>query len=435
MQPPGDDDCDPALTERQQKILECVRQSVESRGYAPTLREIADAVGLRSTSAVDYQLKNLENMGQLTRDAGMPRTVVEKSSRRRVFKDRSAEAGGASVSADSQNMASVPLFERIAAGGPVIAHPFSDGFMHLPRSMVGSGDLFAVKVAGDSMVNASIFDGDYVVVRQQDDALDGDIVAALIEEDVTVKTFRRVNGHVWLTPGNPSYDPIPGDGCRLMGKVVCTLHLPDGLTPTAYSEQLDDLAERLQNIAVGPGGAGEFEMAVGDVIKLCFPRALGNVEARVRNSNGAVIRDWIASNRAQTGFWSMMRQRYDATQVIWECKNYTDLKADDFHQVAYYSTKAIGRLVIVAFRGHIQQSFYNHIQRVVSELNGMVIPVGIQDLQDFVRKSRDGKSIEDLIQDRYDQIVRKVSRLDRQATGTLNAPDLGQISAHLAGCG
>jgi hypothetical protein len=176
-------------------------------------------------------------------------------------------------------------------------------------------------------------------------------------------------------------------------------------------------------------------MAVGDVIKLCFPRALGNVEARVRNSNGAVIRDWIASNRAQTGFWSMMRQRYDATQVIWECKNYTDLKADDFHQVAYYSTKAIGRLVIVAFRGHIQQSFYNHIQRVVSELNGMVIPVGIQDLQDFVRKSRDGKSIEDLIQDRYDQIVRKVSRLDRQATGTLNAPDLGQISAHLAGCG
>lgn len=409
MQPPSDDDCDPTLTERQQKILDCVHQSVESRGYPPTLREIANAVGLRSPSAVSYQLKLLENMGQLTRDAGMPRTVVEKSSRRRVSEDRSAEAGGAPMSADSQNMVSVPLFERIAAGNPVIVHPYSDGFMRLPRSMVGSGHLFAVRVAGDSMVNANIFNGDYVIVRQQDDAVNGDTVAALIEENVTVKTFHRANGHIWLTPENPSYEPIPGDGCRLMGKVVCTLHLPDGLTPTAYSEKLDDLAERLQNIPVGPKGAQDFETAIGDVIKLCFPRALDNVEARVRNSNGAVIRNWIASNRAQTGFWSTMRQRYDATQVIWECKNYTDLKADDFHQVAYYSTKAIGRLVIVAFRGHIQQSYYSHIQRVVSELNGMVIPIGIQDLRAFVRKSRDGKITEDLIQDRYDQIVRKVS--------------------------
>jgi repressor LexA len=89
---------------------------------------------------------------------------------------------------------------------------------------VGSGELFAVRVTGDSMVNASIFDGDYVIIRQQDDAVKGDIVAALIDEEVTVKTFQRVNGHVWLIPQNPSYEPIPGDGCRVMGKVVATVH-------------------------------------------------------------------------------------------------------------------------------------------------------------------------------------------------------------------
>jgi repressor LexA len=94
--------------------------------------------------------------------------------------------------------------------------------MHLPREMVGSGELFAVRVTGDSMVNASIFDGDYVIIRQQDDAVKGDIVAALIGEDV--KTFQRVNGHVWLIPQNPSYEPILGDGCRVMGKVVATVH-------------------------------------------------------------------------------------------------------------------------------------------------------------------------------------------------------------------
>jgi repressor LexA len=224
MQPPSDEDCNYTLTERQQKILNCVHQSVENRGYPPTLREIADAVGLRSTSAVSYQLKILENKGQLTRDAGMPRTVVEKSSRLRVLQDTSDEIGSASMSIEPQNVVSVPLFERIAAGNPVIANPYSEGFMYLSRDMVGSGVLFAVRVAGDSMVNVSIFDGDYVVVRQQDEAVNGDIVAALIEEDVTVKTFHRVNGHVWLMPENPSYEAIPGDDCRLMGKVVAAVH-------------------------------------------------------------------------------------------------------------------------------------------------------------------------------------------------------------------
>lgn len=193
------------------------------------------------------------------------------------------------------------------------------------------------------------------------------------------------------------------------GRFGVIYDLPGGLNPTEYAEKLDDLQARLQSIPLGSEGARDFETAVGDVIKFCFFRALENVEERVRNAEGSVIRDWIASNRAQTGFWSVMRQRYDATQVIWECKNYINLKADDFHQVTYYSTKAIGRLVILAFRGKIQQPYYSHIQRVVSEFNGMVIPLGIQDLRAFVRQNRNGKITEGLIQDRYDQIVRKVS--------------------------
>ena len=222
-QPPSGYGSNHVLTERQQKILDCVHQSVESRGYPPTLREIASSVGLKSTSAVAYQLRILEKKGHLTRDAGMPRTVVEKSSRLRLVQERS-EVSSVSIGDGPQNLVSVPWFERIAAGNPVIANPFSESFMHLPSEMVGYGELFAIRVAGDSMVNASIFDGDYVVVRRQDDAAKGDIVAALIEEEVTVKTFQHVDGHVWLMPQNPSYEPIPGDDCRLMGKVVATVH-------------------------------------------------------------------------------------------------------------------------------------------------------------------------------------------------------------------
>jgi repressor LexA len=223
-QPPGDDDRKHALTERQQKILDCVHQSMESRGYPPTQREIAAAVGLKSTSGVSYQLKRLEEKGYLTRDAGLPRTVVEKSSRLQPAQERSEGVSSVSMGAESQNLVSMPWFERIAAGNPVIANLFSESFMQLPSEMVGYGELFAIRVAGDSMVNASIFDGDYVVVRRQDDAVKGDIVAALIEEEVTVKTFQHVDGHIWLMPQNPSYEPIPGDGCRLMGKVVATVH-------------------------------------------------------------------------------------------------------------------------------------------------------------------------------------------------------------------
>ena len=217
-------DRDQRLTPRRQKILHCIHESVERRGYPPSMREIADAVGLKSTSAVSYQLTILEHMGHLTRDARMPRTVAERPRRTGALHDSTDEPRQAPAGAGSPAMVSVPLFEQIAAGAPVVANPDPDGIMHLPKEMTGSGVLFAVKVAGDSMANANIFDGDCVIVRQQDAAHNGDIVAALIEDEATVKTFYRADGHVWLMPQNPSYQPIPGDQCGLMGKVVATLH-------------------------------------------------------------------------------------------------------------------------------------------------------------------------------------------------------------------
>jgi len=220
----GDDDRRHALTKRRQAILDFHAAYVERHGYPPTYREIGDAVGLKSTSAVAYQLKILEEIGCLTRTARRPRTAVARPSGDQGTPRRSGKPRSAHASANSPDMVSVPLFERIAAGTPVMANREPEDVMQLPREQVGYGDLFAVKVMGDSMVNASIFDGDIVVVRSQNDARNGDIVAALIEEEATVKTFHIMNDHVWLLPQNPMREPIPGDHCRIMGKVVATIH-------------------------------------------------------------------------------------------------------------------------------------------------------------------------------------------------------------------
>ena len=123
----------------------------------------------------------------------------------------------------SRDMIGVPMFERMAAGDPVTANPESVGTMWFPREMIGSGVFFAVKVVGDSMEKVNISDGDWAVVRQQDEAHNGDIVAAMIEDEATVKTFFRASGHTWLIPQNTGYEPIPGDRCRLLGKVVRTI--------------------------------------------------------------------------------------------------------------------------------------------------------------------------------------------------------------------
>jgi repressor LexA len=211
------------LSERQRQILDFIGAYAERHGVSPTFREIGDAVGLKAISAVSYQVEQLQAKGFLSRRDRMPRTIVAKPRRLRSIPP---DLDGVQANPDTDDMVGLPLFESVAAGLGLHANPDAVGTIQLPRDMVGYGKVFAVRVAGDSMVDANIFDGDCLVVRQQADAINGDIVIALDEDENegVVKTFRRTENHVWLMPENPSYDPIPGDGCRIMGKVVATLH-------------------------------------------------------------------------------------------------------------------------------------------------------------------------------------------------------------------
>jgi repressor LexA len=207
------------LTPRQRKVLEVIRESVERRGYPPTIREIGQAVGLTSTSSVSHQLQTLQKKGFLRRDPSRPRAVDV----RLPGEMPDADVDEAAVRAAHPQPAYVPVVGRIAAGGPVLAEQAVEDVFPLPRELVGSGTLFLLKVVGDSMVEAAITDGDWVVVRQQPTAENGDIVAAMIDGEATVKTWKRRDGHVWLLPHNPAYAPIPGDDAVVLGRVVTVL--------------------------------------------------------------------------------------------------------------------------------------------------------------------------------------------------------------------
>jgi repressor LexA len=204
------------LTPRQRRVLEVIRDSVERRGYPPSMREIGEAVGLTSTSSVAHQLATLQRKGYLRRDANRPR-AVEVTVPGGLPHDATGEG-------DSRPApAYVPVVGRIAAGGPILAEQAISDVFPLPREIVGEGTLFLLTVSGDSMVDAAITDGDWVVVRQQSVAENGDIVAAMIDGEATVKTFKRRDGHIWLLPSNPAYEPIPGDEATVLGRVVAVL--------------------------------------------------------------------------------------------------------------------------------------------------------------------------------------------------------------------
>ena len=213
------------LTTRQTRILEMIRSSVHERGYPPTMREIGEAVGLTSTSSVKHQLEALEAKGYLRRDANLPRAIdVSMPGEGDASDDAPSSLPRAGAAYDlPPGVRAVPLVGRIAAGGPVLAEQAVEDVFALPTQLTGEGDLFMLSVAGDSMIDAAICDGDWVVVRRQNVAQDGDIVAALLEDEATVKTFRRRDGHVWLMPHNPAYAPIDGDHATVMGKVVSVL--------------------------------------------------------------------------------------------------------------------------------------------------------------------------------------------------------------------
>lgn len=212
---------DGGLTERQRTILEVIRASVTSRGYPPSIREIGDAVGLTSTSSVAHQLRTLERKGYLRRDPNRPRAVdVRAADDPGLAAVVSTDVAGSDALPEPTF---VPVLGRIAAGGPILAEEAVEDVFPLPRELVGEGSLFLLKVVGDSMVDAAICDGDWVVVRQQNVADNGDIVAAMIDGEATVKTFKRTRGQVWLMPHNPAYDPIPGNDAAVLGKVVTVI--------------------------------------------------------------------------------------------------------------------------------------------------------------------------------------------------------------------
>ena len=213
------------LTPRQRKVLEVIRDSVERRGYPPTVREIGEAVGLTSTSSVSHQLQTLQKKGFLRRDPSRPRAVDVRLPGDAAAAEARAEQqhDEAAERAAHPAPAYVPVLGRIAAGGPILAEQAVEEVFPLPRELVGEGTLFMLKVAGDSMVEAAICDGDWVVVRQQPTAENGEIVAAMIDGEATVKTYKRRDGHVWLMPHNPAYEPIPGDDATVLGRVVTVL--------------------------------------------------------------------------------------------------------------------------------------------------------------------------------------------------------------------
>ena len=216
------------LTPRQQRVLGHIKDSIEKRGYPPSMREIGSAVGLTSTSSVAHQLRVLEEKGFLRRDPNRPRALevflpeVMAARRSMSSSDESMidETGIGDVAPPPTN---VPLLGRIAAGGPILAEENLADVFPLPRQLVGDGQLFMLEVSGESMIDAAICSGDYVVIRQAQTAENGDIVAAMIDGEATVKTFQRKDGQVWLMPHNAAFDPIDGTHATILGIVTAVL--------------------------------------------------------------------------------------------------------------------------------------------------------------------------------------------------------------------
>ncbi|HEV7185848.1 MAG TPA: transcriptional repressor LexA [Leifsonia sp.] len=207
------------LSEKQLAILDVISRSVSSRGYPPSMREIGDAVGLSSLSSVTHQLNQLELSGYLRRDPNRPRALeilIELPS-------PAAETTDFDSQIPVGDAAMVPLVGRIAAGVPITAEQQVEEVFPLPRQLVGNGELFMLRVVGESMIDAAICDGDWVVIRTQNTAENGDIVAAMLDEEATVKVFRQRDGHTWLLPRNSNFEPILGDFAQVLGKVVAVL--------------------------------------------------------------------------------------------------------------------------------------------------------------------------------------------------------------------
>ena len=196
------------ISRKQQEILDYLKEEILSKGYPPTVREICEKVGLRSTSSVHSHLNTLERNGYIRRDPTKPRAI---------------EICDDSFQMVRTEMASLPIVGNVAAGQPILAQENIENYFPVPAEIVPSGDSFALRVRGDSMINVGIFNGDLLFVNSCNTARSGEIVVALVEDEATVKTFSRRGGKIWLLPANPDYRPIDGTNCSIMGKVVAVV--------------------------------------------------------------------------------------------------------------------------------------------------------------------------------------------------------------------
>ena len=222
------------LTSRQREILLVIHEEVSAHGFPPSVREIAQRARLASPSTVKYHLDALERAGYLQRVPGLPRALeLSVTAKQELGVDAPTTPAPQTVTNVvtidlpaghvDEDSSSIPLVGRIAAGAPITAEQYVEDVFELPTRLTGHGQMFMLEVSGESMVDAGILDGDFVVVRSQSNASQGEIVAAMIDGEATVKVFSKADGHIWLLPCNESYAPIPGDEATILGKVVTVL--------------------------------------------------------------------------------------------------------------------------------------------------------------------------------------------------------------------
>ena len=218
------------ISDRHRAILRVINDKLASSGFPPSVREIASSVGLASPSTVKHHLDSLESEGYLAREPGLPRALdLTDKARRTLGIAPSAPASSSVVPIEipvshvEEEGTAIPLVGRSAAGSPITAEQHVEDVFHLPTSITGRGDLFMLEVSGQSMIDVGIFDGDYVVIRSQNEARNGEFVAAMIDGEATVKELSITDGHVWLLPHNKDYSPIPGDEATILGKVVTVI--------------------------------------------------------------------------------------------------------------------------------------------------------------------------------------------------------------------
>ena len=188
------------------------------------------------------------------------------------------------------------------------------------------------------------------------------------------------------------------------------LDIPDAIKINDYFDEVNSLLKKLDAIPHGHDGQKDYETLIGRMVELCFFRSLTNIEPQSRDVEGRIIRDWIASNRASDGFWEMIRSRYQSTQVVWECKNYSDLIPATFHQMGYYLNNTIGRFGLVCFRGNdLESHYYGHLKRLADKESKYLLLFTERDVKVFLRQAMNGRVKESHIQEVYDRTIRKIS--------------------------